>query len=362
MAIKSYKGFNKDMTCRDFQYEEGKEYSCEKAEICRSGFHACTMPLDILKYYNPINSVYYEVEQDGDLQYNDKDSKVASTKIKIGSKIDLKELIKTHIDLIFEKIDKIKDKKLTSENNNISATSRYFSTSVTSDDNCTSVASGYKSTSTSNGYFCTSVTSGDYSVSTSIGCRTISASSGDHSTSVSSGNSSISATSGNRSTSATSGNHNVSITSGDYSTSASSGDYCTSSTSGEDSVSATSGCLSTSIASGDESISASSGYMSISVTSGNFSTSATTGDYSTAIVKSPNSIAVASGYHARAKGVKGSYLVLTDYGNGDNLAKAIMIQIDDITYKADTYYTIDNHEVIEADTLVDAWRYKDYVD
>lgn len=26
MSIKSYKGFKKDMTCKGFQYEEGKEY------------------------------------------------------------------------------------------------------------------------------------------------------------------------------------------------------------------------------------------------------------------------------------------------------------------------------------------------
>lgn len=46
--IKSYKGFNKDMTCRGFQYEEGKEYEEETADACHSGFHACEYPLDVL--------------------------------------------------------------------------------------------------------------------------------------------------------------------------------------------------------------------------------------------------------------------------------------------------------------------------
>ena len=52
-VIKSFKGFNKDMTCRGFQYEEGKEYETDKAKACNSGFHACEYPLDVLGYYNP---------------------------------------------------------------------------------------------------------------------------------------------------------------------------------------------------------------------------------------------------------------------------------------------------------------------
>lgn len=41
----TYKGFDKDLKCRGFQYEIGKEYT-EKGEIraCRNGFHACGLP------------------------------------------------------------------------------------------------------------------------------------------------------------------------------------------------------------------------------------------------------------------------------------------------------------------------------
>lgn len=67
MAIKSYKGFNKDMTCKGFQYEEGKEYETERAECCETGFHACEYPLDCFSHYAPNGSVYHEVEQDGDI-------------------------------------------------------------------------------------------------------------------------------------------------------------------------------------------------------------------------------------------------------------------------------------------------------
>lgn len=62
-VIKSYKGFNKDLKCRDFQFKVGKEYEEEKAEACSCGFHACEMPLDVLGYYVPGDgSRYCEVE------------------------------------------------------------------------------------------------------------------------------------------------------------------------------------------------------------------------------------------------------------------------------------------------------------
>ena len=54
MSIKSYKGMNKDMTCRGFQYEIGKEYETNSAKACTSGFHACEYPLDVLNYYPPL--------------------------------------------------------------------------------------------------------------------------------------------------------------------------------------------------------------------------------------------------------------------------------------------------------------------
>ena len=50
MSVKAFKGFNKDLTCRGFQYEEGKEFETERAESCEAGFHACEYPLDVFRY------------------------------------------------------------------------------------------------------------------------------------------------------------------------------------------------------------------------------------------------------------------------------------------------------------------------
>ena len=104
--IKSYKGFNKDMTCRGFQYEEGKEYEEETADACHSEFHACEYPLDCLNYYSPNESVYHEVEQSGEVDRGEDDFKVASTKIKIGARLDISGLVKAAIDFTMSRVKK----------------------------------------------------------------------------------------------------------------------------------------------------------------------------------------------------------------------------------------------------------------
>ena len=99
--IKSYKGFDKDLKCRGFQYEIGKEYEEETAEACRSGFHACEAPLDVLGYYAPgEGSRYCEVEQSGEISKHCDGTKVASTKIKIGAEIGIPGLVKAQIEWV----------------------------------------------------------------------------------------------------------------------------------------------------------------------------------------------------------------------------------------------------------------------
>lgn len=64
--MRAFKGFNKDLTCRGYQYEEGKEFHTERAECCDTGFHACEYPLDCFGYYDPAHSVFHEVELSGE--------------------------------------------------------------------------------------------------------------------------------------------------------------------------------------------------------------------------------------------------------------------------------------------------------
>ena len=109
--LKSYKGFNKDLKCRDFQYEVGKEYETDRAIVCEEGFHACTDPLAVWDYYSPCNNCRFcEVEQGGEIEKDESTSKVSSTKIKIKAEIGIAGLVKAHIDILKEStINKIKE-------------------------------------------------------------------------------------------------------------------------------------------------------------------------------------------------------------------------------------------------------------
>lgn len=96
-TIKSYKGFNKDMTCRGKQYAEGESYEEERASACNAGMHACEYPLDCFSYYPPESSIYHEVEQSGELDRDSDDTKVSSTKLHIGARLDIAGLVKAAI-------------------------------------------------------------------------------------------------------------------------------------------------------------------------------------------------------------------------------------------------------------------------
>ena len=109
MSIKSYKGMDKDMKCRGFQYAPGGTYETDRAVRCGGpGFHACEIPLDVFCYYPPAESRFFEVEQDGELSRDNEDSKVASSILKVGAEIDIPGLIKAHVEWVKEQIQEEK--------------------------------------------------------------------------------------------------------------------------------------------------------------------------------------------------------------------------------------------------------------
>ena len=102
--MKAFKGFDKDLKCRDFQYEIGKEYEEKSARLCNKGFHACEFPLDVLGYYPPTdNNRYCEVEIEDNGERQNDDTKVCGTKIKIGAEIGIKGLIQATFKYVKER-------------------------------------------------------------------------------------------------------------------------------------------------------------------------------------------------------------------------------------------------------------------
>lgn len=94
MAIKSYKGFDKNLRCRDFQYKIGGIYEMDgEIKVCNRGFHACESPFDVFDYYTMIDSRFCEVEQDGNISKEDRGTKICSSKIKIKAELKLADMI-----------------------------------------------------------------------------------------------------------------------------------------------------------------------------------------------------------------------------------------------------------------------------
>ena len=159
--IKAYKGFDKDLKCRDFQYEIGKTYEEPTAELCNSGFHACEYPLDVFAYYAPGDmSRYCEVDLD-DVGYekSNEDSKRCGKKIAVKAEIGIAGLVKAAVDFVMENI----------KDANKDANTGDYSASTNTGDYSASTNTGYRSASTNTGYRSKADVSGKGSVASALG-------------------------------------------------------------------------------------------------------------------------------------------------------------------------------------------------
>lgn len=158
--MKLYKGFTKDLKCLDFQYEIGKEYHEETADLCRAGFHACENPLDTLRYYAPGSSRYCEVELDEVSDQRDSDTKRAAKKIKIGAEIGLKGVIDAGVKFIFEKCEDATEERASGESGNAAASGWSGNAAASGERGC-AVSSGKYGSAEANGKQCIAVAFGE---------------------------------------------------------------------------------------------------------------------------------------------------------------------------------------------------------
>ena len=197
-TIKAVKGFNSDMTCTPtedikFQYEEGKTYEEETADVCNKGFHACELPIDVFRYYPPTKSIYHEVDMFGEIDDSNID-KVCSSKIKIGAKINIAGIIKASVDIIRGKVEK--ESVASSGNCGNAASSGDYGNAASSGNCGNAVSSGDYGNAASSGNCGNAASSGYRGNAVSSGYRGNAASSGDCGNAVSSGNCSNAASSG----------------------------------------------------------------------------------------------------------------------------------------------------------------------
>ena len=168
--MKMYKSFDKDLKCRDFQYEVGNTYEEPTAELCEKGFHACEYPLDVFKYYAPGNmSRYCEVDLDEvSGKKSVEDSKRCGKKIAVKAEIGIAGLVKAAVDFVMENI-KDANKEANTGDCSASTNTGNCSASTNTGFRSASTNTGFRSASTNTGNYSTSTNTGDYSTSTNTG-------------------------------------------------------------------------------------------------------------------------------------------------------------------------------------------------
>ena len=167
--MKLYKGFDKNLKCRGFQYEIGKEYEEDSAELCSSGFHACENPLDVFDYYPPADSRYCEVELEDVSEEKSDDSKRCGKRIKIGAEIGIKGIVDAFVKFTLERAD-WSAKRATNTGDRSAATN-----------------TGYQSAATNTGDQSAATNTGDQSAATSTGDRSAATVEGEESIAIATG-------------------------------------------------------------------------------------------------------------------------------------------------------------------------------
>ena len=172
--MKAYKGFNKNLKCRDFQYEIGKEYKEKKATVCDCGFHSCLSPIDVLGYYPPADARgnlnrFCEVEIPEEMDKSDDDSKVATKSIKINAEIGLKGLVEAGVNFILEKVNWENSREANTGYRSAATNTGYRSAATNTGDQSAATNTGYRSAATNTGNYSAATVEGADSIAIATG-------------------------------------------------------------------------------------------------------------------------------------------------------------------------------------------------
>ena len=339
-VIKSYKGFDKDMKCRDFQYEVGKEYDMDgEIKCCNRGFHACKSPLEVWDYYDMLNSRYAEVEQTGKIDEEEKSTKVCSSHIKIKAELKLADIINIGVEWLKDITSPSKVKADGALNDNGNRKKQIGS----SGDYAKIGSSGYSAKIGSSGDSAKIGSSGDYAKIGSSGYSAQIGSSGD---SAQIGSSGYSAKIGSSGYSAKIGS------SGDYAKIGSSGDYAKIGSSGYSAQIGSSGDSAQIGSSGDSAQIGSSGYSAKIGSSGDYAKIGSSGDYAQIDSTGEDSVIMCAGNKSKAKAKVGSWITLAEWKWSDKKKRDVPVcvkteYVDGENIKADTWYQLKNGKFVE---------------
>ena len=314
-VIKSYKGFDSSLSCRNFQYEVGKEYEMDgRIECCKRGFHACESPLEVFDHYDMLKSRFAEVEQSGTIDREEGSTKVCSSRIKIKAELKLADIINIGVEWLKDITSPSKVKTDSSLIDNGERKKQIGS-------------SGDSAQIGSSGYYAKIGSSGDSAKIGSSGDSAKIGSSGDYAQIGSSGYYAKIGSSGYYAKIGSSGDSAKIGSSGDYAKIGSSGYYAKIGSSGDSAQIGSSGDYAKIGSSGDSAQIGSSGYYAKIDSTGADSVIMCAGNKSKAKAKIGSWITLAEWVYNEEKGRYVPVCVKTEYVDGENI-------------KADTYYQL----------------------
>ncbi|EAY8126557.1 hypothetical protein ATP53_10695 [Salmonella enterica] len=169
--IVTFKGFNKDLKCRGFQFAIGETFHHDgKVEACGSGFHACECPFDVFSYYPPAESRYAETISFGVIDREEiGDTKIASASITIKAELTLPQFIQRGIEWIWSKIDKSLEQQIMTGDQSAATNTGYRSAATNTGNRSAATNTGDQSAATNTGYQSAATNTGNRSAATNTG-------------------------------------------------------------------------------------------------------------------------------------------------------------------------------------------------
>ncbi|EAT5848053.1 hypothetical protein JJF53_000196 [Salmonella enterica] len=202
--IVTFKGFNKDLKCRDFQFAIGETFHHDgKVEACGSGFHACECPFDVFSYYPPAESRYAETISFGITDSEEGgDTKIASSSITIKDELTLPQFIQRGIEWIWSKIDKSLEQQIMCGNRSAATNTGDWSAATNTGSCSAATNTGSCSAATNTGSCSAATNTGNRSAATNTGNRSAATNTGNRSAATNTGDCSAAEVSGSQSVAA----------------------------------------------------------------------------------------------------------------------------------------------------------------
>ncbi|EAT8152158.1 hypothetical protein BTG30_22875 [Salmonella enterica subsp. enterica serovar Give] len=241
--IVTFKGFNKDLKCRGFQFAIGETFHHDgKVEACGSGFHACECPFDVFSYYPPAESRYAETISFGITDSEEGgDTKIASSSITIKDELTLPQFIQRGIEWIWSKIDKSLEQQIMCGNRSAATNTGNRSAATNTGDWSAATNTGNRSAATNTGDWSAATNTGDRSAATNTGDRSAATNTGYQSAATNTGNRSAATNTGDWSAATNTGDRSAATNTGYQSAATNTGDRSAAEVSGSQSVAASLG-------------------------------------------------------------------------------------------------------------------------